>query len=48
MHRKLPVARVVAVAEFERVFGRWARASADGLGALKSLSPINTTALQDR
>lgn len=39
---------VTNAAAFEQVFRRWARASADGLAELKSLSPIDTSALQAR
>jgi len=34
---------VTNVAEFERLFSEWARASANGLSKLKSLSPIDPT-----
>ncbi len=39
---------VTNAAAFEQVFSRWARTSADGLAELKSLSPIDTSALQAR
>jgi len=39
---------VTNAAEFEQVFRRWARTSADGLAELKALSPIDPAALQAR
>lgn len=39
---------VTNAAAFEQVFSRWARDSADGLAELKSLSPIDASALQVR
>jgi hypothetical protein len=39
---------VTNAAAFEEVFQRWARTSAEGLAELKSLSPIDTSALQAR
>jgi len=39
---------VTNAAAFEEVFQQWARSSADGLAELKSLSPINPAALQNR
>lgn len=39
---------VTNAAEFEQVFSKWAKTSAEGLGELKALSPIDANGIRER